>query len=393
MPANTSKHVHTESAHKCQGHENEESIQHKATAKKASAKAQKDHHDEAKEDNLLIECNGKSDKLSKLQALNLWLTSDNKCMHAQLTHCNELDHPKPCQMIPEPAKLSEKDIKIIHMYLWLVGKEHDFEWFGYWSDACQLLTTGGLNWHKHWAKQDVCHQCTIITALENCHPKLKDFENHWGAIYILQECYNNILNYQKKSFLPGDTDSSSANSTLSNSSPKNQQPATPAPKLNQTQPMSDDDEETCACKMEYLKAALKWSVKWKAVKLKARADLKAAKVLQLDSATNDGETEPEDIPEDVQRIIEQEEVGVPRGSNIPLKPVLKLKHHQVDQDNTPNKSTAVNLQAKHQAVVQAKYGGKGVSSGSHASCIATQDPDEDELLVTSRETSSSSDDD
>ncbi|KAJ1310650.1 hypothetical protein OPQ81_009179 [Rhizoctonia solani] len=276
MPANTSKRVRTESARKHQGCENEESIQHKATAKKASAKARKDRRDEAKEDNLLVERNGESDELSKLQALNLRLMSNNKCMHAQLTHCDEPDHPKPCQMIPEPAKLSEKDVEIICVYLWLVGEEHDFEWFGYWSDAHQLLT----------------------------------------AVY----------NYY----------------CIGESPPQ-----------------------------------------WHS----------SAKVLQLDSATNDGETKPEDIPEDVQRIIEQEEVGVPGGSNIPLKPVPKLKHHWVDQDNTPNKSTAVNLQAKHQAVVQAKYGGKGVSSGSHASCIATQDPDEDELLVTSGETSSGSDDD
>ncbi|KAG8710815.1 hypothetical protein FRC11_004116, partial [Ceratobasidium sp. 423] len=80
----------TESTHKCKGQENAKADKCEHKGKKVTAKAHKTHREEAKEDDLLIECEGESSEVSELHVLILWLKSDKpantKCKCTEPTH-------------------------------------------------------------------------------------------------------------------------------------------------------------------------------------------------------------------------------------------------------------------------------------------------------------------
>ncbi|KAG8682284.1 hypothetical protein FRC11_015085, partial [Ceratobasidium sp. 423] len=65
MPANTKRKC-TKSTCKCEGWENAEADKHECEGKKVATKACKTHCEEAKEDDLLIECKGESSEVSEL---------------------------------------------------------------------------------------------------------------------------------------------------------------------------------------------------------------------------------------------------------------------------------------------------------------------------------------
>ncbi|KAG8754057.1 hypothetical protein FRC11_006880, partial [Ceratobasidium sp. 423] len=89
MLANTKRKC-TKSTHKHEGWENTKADKCKCKGKKVATKAHKTHHEEAKEDDLLVECKGKSSKVSELCVLILQLKSDKptdtKCKCTEPTH-------------------------------------------------------------------------------------------------------------------------------------------------------------------------------------------------------------------------------------------------------------------------------------------------------------------
>ncbi|KAG8759149.1 hypothetical protein FRC11_002435 [Ceratobasidium sp. 423] len=94
MPADTKRKC-TESTCKCEGRESTKADKRDHKNKKITAKAHKTHCEEAKEDDLLMECEGELSDVSQLCILTLHLESDNQCMRAQLM-CRD----KACSSLP-----------------------------------------------------------------------------------------------------------------------------------------------------------------------------------------------------------------------------------------------------------------------------------------------------
>ncbi|KAG8741054.1 hypothetical protein FRC11_015011, partial [Ceratobasidium sp. 423] len=130
MPSNSVKRKHTESSHKHEDHENEEALKCNCEDKKNDAKACKARHEEAKEDDLLVEHEGEAADVTKLHILTLKLESDNERMHAQLKLRKKQDQCKPTKTIPEPENLAIIDVELLHMHMDILDKEHDIEWLG-----------------------------------------------------------------------------------------------------------------------------------------------------------------------------------------------------------------------------------------------------------------------
>ncbi|KAG8706388.1 hypothetical protein FRC11_008267 [Ceratobasidium sp. 423] len=304
MPGKTSKHACTKSTQKCQGWENEEDLKHECKAKKATSKACKDCHDEAKEDDLLV----------KLYTLKL--ETDNKCMAAQLQDHSKKTQDKPSKIIPAPPNASNANVELLCMHLNLLGKENDFEWLGY--------------------------------RLENWQPKLKNFEDNWGMIFLLKQCQDNSVNY----LLKQDTlNSPDATSTDGKSSHHNSL-------TTHDGEFDDDDDMAAAHKVALQKAALECAVSWKATKLKVKADLEAELAADNNNPTNDGDTEPEELSGQVCKAVEHEEIGVMDDSDALPMAIPKKKRACTDQDGSTDRtvnvvSAAVSTMAKsHKAAAE-----------------------------------------
>ncbi|KAG8682765.1 hypothetical protein FRC11_014431, partial [Ceratobasidium sp. 423] len=127
MPSNSVKRKCIESSCKHEDHENEEALKHNCEDKKNDTKARKARHEEAKEDDLLVEHEGKAADVTKLRVLTLKLESDNERMHAQLKLCEKQDQHKPTKMIPEPENLAIIDVELLHMHMDILDKEHDID--------------------------------------------------------------------------------------------------------------------------------------------------------------------------------------------------------------------------------------------------------------------------
>jgi hypothetical protein len=98
---------------------------------------------------------------------------------------------------------------------------------------------------------------------ENRCPKLKAFDNHWGAIFILKECHNNLLNYRRK------------NAPNSNVNPDSAPVDSDSDSDNLDNSLKADDQDDRVHKANARKAALQKAVACKAVKLQARAEKEA----------------------------------------------------------------------------------------------------------------------
>jgi hypothetical protein len=129
---------------------------------------------------------------------------------------------------------------------------------------------------------------------------LKQFANHWGTEFLLKECFNNSFNYQQKQTnqLPTST-SANLNTT--------QHPPNSTVRVNTNCDNSylDGMQNDNARKAALRKAALQRAVARHAAKRKADTDE------DEETPFNDGETEPEDISDDLRKVIEREEIGVP----------------------------------------------------------------------------------
>ncbi|KAG8683965.1 hypothetical protein FRC11_012821, partial [Ceratobasidium sp. 423] len=209
MPAGSAKRQCTESSRKIEARNNEQALKRECKDKKKGAKARKARLEEAQEDDLLVEREGESAEVTKLHVLTLKLESDNQRMRARLERREKRDQLQPAKMIPEPANLSIIDVELLRTHMNLLGEEHDVEWCGYRGDARDCLNAAGLDRNKRWTKQDINRQNLVIQALENRRPNLKMFEGHWGAIFLLKECHNNLLNYRRKHNSATNTDSPS----------------------------------------------------------------------------------------------------------------------------------------------------------------------------------------
>ncbi|KAG8728897.1 hypothetical protein FRC11_010020 [Ceratobasidium sp. 423] len=351
MPASSTKCQCTESSHKIEACNNEQALKCKCEDKKKGTKACKAHLEEAQEDNLLIKCEGKSAKVTKL--------------HAELECHEKQDQLQPAKMIPEPANLSIVNVKLLHTHMNLLGEEHDVEWCRYWGDACDCLNAAGLDQNKGWTKQDINQQNLVIQALENHHPNLKMFEGHWGAIFLLKECHNNLLNYQCKQNSATNTDSPSVH------------PNCPSDDSND-HPTANNKDNNHDHKSAAQKAALHKSED-------------AAK-------DNDGETKLEELSDEVRKAVEHKEVGIPADSLATLKPVPKPKHAHLDEEESPRK-LMTSSSVKWCPIVFKKHGcGGKATSGCQAhsdvgmSSCATVDPEDDGLSSLSGQTASDGDD-
>jgi hypothetical protein len=111
---------------------------------------------------------------------------------------------------------------------------------------------------------------------------LKQFVNHWASEFLLKEAFNNHFNYSVKQL-----------KLLPASMPTNDE-------------SSDDDAQQDNAR-KARRAALERSLACKASKRKA--DNVEEEV--DNQPTNDGETEPEDIPDALRKRIEWEEIGIP----------------------------------------------------------------------------------
>ncbi|KAG8711451.1 hypothetical protein FRC11_002759, partial [Ceratobasidium sp. 423] len=387
MPADTKRKC-TKSTHKCEGWESAEADKRDRDNKKIAAKARKTRCEEAKEDDLLVECEGKSSDVSQLRD-----------KQAQL---------KPCKLIPEPEKLSLVDVELICTHLDCLGEEHDLEWFQIRGETHDCLKSGGLAWGVWWLKQDMDRCNTIVHTLENRVPKLKTFSNHWAAIFLLKECHNNMQNYKRdmngSSAAP---DSSSADhAPTSTSSSHDDSHADNSPTDNDLQA---DEDASHACKVAAHKASLQWAVEHKALKLCAQAEVDAEQegtMTKRDMPANDGDTEMEDLSEEVRKTIEWEEIGVPAGSQTPLKPVLKAKCAHSDNQPLPAKKRVVSepevtttTEGKQRPIILMRHGhggkvtiGRGQSHNVGKSRSAADAPEDDQISSSSGQSGSSDDD-
>ncbi|KAG8743312.1 hypothetical protein FRC11_013907, partial [Ceratobasidium sp. 423] len=407
MPADT-KCKCTESTRKCEGRESTKADKHDRENRKIATKAHKTRRKEAKEDDLLVEHEGESSDVSQLCVLAIRLESDNQRMRAQLMRQDKQAQLKPCKLIPEPEKLSLVDVKLIHTHLDCLGEEHDLEWFQIRGETRDCLKSGGLAWGVWWLKQDMDCCNTIVHVLENHVPKLKMFANHWAAIFLLKECHNNMHNYKRdvngSSTMP---DSSSADhAPTSTSSSRDDSHADNSPTDNHSQA---DEDASRACKVAARKASLQRAVERKALKLRAWAEVDAEQegtMTKCDTPANDGDTEMEDLLEEVRKTIEQEEIGVPAGSQTPLKPVPKAKCAHSDNQLLPAKKRVVlepevttTTQGKRRPIIfmRCGHGGKvtighGQSHNVGKSCSAADAPEDDQILSLSGQSGSSDDD-
>ncbi|KAG8729671.1 hypothetical protein FRC11_008248 [Ceratobasidium sp. 423] len=399
MPSKTSKHARTESTRKCQGRENEEDLKHECKAKKATSKACKDCRDEAKEDDLLVD-QPAFDTHTTIDIIyysvyTLKLETDNKRMAAKLQDCSKKTQDKLSKIIPALPNASDADVELLHMHLNLLGKENDFEWLGYRTNTCQCIYSGHLARCKQWAKQKIKDQNMVIQVVENQWPKLKNFEDNWGAIFLLKQCQDNSVNYLLKQDM---LDSPDATSTDGKSSHHNS--------LTTHDGESDNDDDTAAaCKVALQKATLECTVLQKATKLKAKADLEAELAADNNNPTNDGETEPEELSEQVCKAVEHEEIGVTDDSDALPVAIPKKKRACTDGDGSTDraykhlakKAAPTN---KKQTTYMKKGGWKSVGSGagnppcaSTSKSAATDPEDNDDISTLSGQTSSDTDDD
>ncbi|CUA76246.1 hypothetical protein RSOLAG22IIIB_12150 [Rhizoctonia solani] len=399
MPASSAKRKRTESSRKREGRENEEGLKRAREDKKNSAKTRKTRRKEAEEDDLLVEREGESTDVTQLRVLSLKLDSDNQRLRAELMRRDKLQQLVPVKRIPEPEQLSSVDVELIRMHLDLVGEEFDHEWFGYRSDARECLNAGGLDANKRFVKQNIDRINTITHALENRRPKLKAFDNHWASTFLLKECHNNLLNYRRK-VNPGSLPSNPSNPN--DSGPPNNHPNNPGPQSSEHGGYQvDDEDDDPNRKSQARKAALLRAVARKAAKLQARADMEArlARLAAMDQDAgphNDGETEPEDLPDHVHKIIEREEVGVPADSQAPLKPVPRegSAGASYDTGDLSNKSNGSVRSRKPPVTYKAQSRrSKPGNVGRATAAGAAVDPEVDELSSSSGQTLSGSGDD
>ncbi|KAG8750626.1 hypothetical protein FRC11_010217, partial [Ceratobasidium sp. 423] len=319
----------TESTCKCEGRENAEADKRECEGKKVAAKARKTHCEEAKEDDLLVECEGESSEVSELRVRGL-----------------------------------------------------------------------------RWPKQDMDRRNTIVHALEKRVPKLKVFANHWAAVFLLKECHNNIINYQR------DQDGTSN----APDSPSGGHPSTSNASSHDDLHADDSqtDEDTArAHKAAARKSALQRAVERKALKLRAWAEAEAeaadqaqGTTVKRDMPSNDGETEIENLTEEVRKTIEREEIGVPESSQAPLKAVPKHKRAHSDDNKLPakkkvvleTKKTPTTTEGKRRPIIYMRRGrggkvmtGRAQSGNARSSRSATEDPEDDEVSNSSGQTGSSDD--
>ncbi|KAG8704915.1 hypothetical protein FRC11_009471 [Ceratobasidium sp. 423] len=398
MPADT-KHKCTESTHKCKGQENAEADKHKHEGKKVTTKAHKTHCEEAKEDNLLIKCEGESSEVSEFRVLTLWLESDNQCMCVQLIHHDKQCQTKPSRSIPELDKLGLIDVELIHTHMSCLSEEHDSKWYNIQNETCNCLKLGGLVWGLWWLKQDMDCCNTIVHVLEKCLQTT-------GLVFLLKECHNNIINYQHdQDGTSNAPDSPSSGHTLTSNTSSHDD-------LHADDSQTDEDtahaHKAAACKL-----ALQWAVEPKAHKLWAWAEAEAeaadqsqGTTVKHDMPSNDRETKIENLTEEVHKTIEHEEIEVPESSQAPLKAVLKHKHAHSDDNKLlakkkvmlETKKTPTTTEGKWSLIIYMRHGhggkvmtGHAQSGNAHSSCSATEDPEDDEVLNLSGQTGSSDD--
>jgi hypothetical protein len=141
---------------------------------------------------------------------------------------------------------------------------------------------------------------------ENRRPELKQFANHWAVEFLAKESFNNHFNYQVKL-------SNKLPTRLSSVSKLTHRSAEDDSSSSYDNTHDDEVRRENMRRAELRKAVAYRAAEHKAAKLKqVKADLD-----RVDPPSNDGETEPENIPDSLRRVIEHEEIGVPGKSLIP----------------------------------------------------------------------------
>jgi hypothetical protein len=143
---------------------------------------------------------------------------------------------------------------------------------------------------------------------ENWRPELWQFANHWAVEFLARESFNNHFNYQLKQTNKLPSQQSSI-STLTHRSPEVDSQS------SQDSTGDDNTQKDNMCRAELHKAAAYQAAERKTAKLKQVAQDDSDRD---DALYNDSETEPENIPDNLHRKIECEEIGVPGKLLVPF---------------------------------------------------------------------------
>jgi hypothetical protein len=126
---------------------------------------------------------------------------------------------------------------------------------------------------------------------------MKCFANHWGTIFLLQESFGNVYNYQHKKAR-----------AIKRSHPDDLSPTTD----DDNEPQNNNSNRARKAKMH--RAAAYRAAERRAANRKAEAQRNSKldnSNNDVESPENDGETEIEDLPDTVRAAIEREEIGIP----------------------------------------------------------------------------------
>ncbi|CAE7076288.1 unnamed protein product [Rhizoctonia solani] len=397
-----SKRTHVPSTRKREADKNAEAEQRERAGKKASAKARKAQREEAADDDVLVGYDGESPRSQKLRARTMELESENQRLKGKLKRRNEHEQALPVKLIPEPSNKIDAKIDSLRADMDMAGEEHDVEWSLLRGAFRALLVAAGLNWDRTWSRQDLGKINLLILAAESKYPGFKRFENHWGSVLLLQECFGNIHAYKQKLARLSRSDNNTDNNTDDTDDKVNHNKNKPAHpnkrhRLDTNDTQVSDDAETRSAKMVKAKVAARRSYERHAAKL-------CAEPQHLDSLVtpdNDGDTEPEVLPDSVRRIIEREEIGVPATPKLPARTVKKLKQPSTrDEDHSsPSASTS-----KSRAVIYMRRGrggkvviGRGPKAGRGSASVDQSDAlskvSNDEISDSSGQTTSDDEED